>query len=102
MFCFLDLIFATHGVVQKYYAPALPCRSPPTALPGLQPGGQNKYKQREKLFFCPKRGTSQSATEYSVRIGGGPFSPIFLKIGDGLDAQMCLGVVLYDKNENIF
>ena len=33
---------------------------------------------------------------------GGTFSPIFLKIGDRLDAQMFLGVVLYDKNENIF
>ena len=37
-----------------------------------------------------------------VQLGGGPFSPIFLKIGDRLDAQMFLGVVLYDKNEIIF
>ena len=34
--------------------------------------------------------------------GGGPFSPIYPKIGDRLDAQVCLDVVLYDKKENIF
>ena len=33
---------------------------------------------------------------------GGTISSIFLKIGDRLDAQVFLGVVLYDKNGNIF
>ena len=35
-------------------------------------------------------------------VGGGPFSPIYLQIGDGLDAQVFFGVFLYDKKENIF
>ena len=39
---------------------------------------------------------------WRVSLGGGPFSPIFLQIGDGLDAQVFLVVVLYDKKENIF
>ena len=37
-----------------------------------------------------------------ILVGEGPFSPIFLKIGDRLDAQVLLVVVLYDKNKNIF
>ena len=35
-------------------------------------------------------------------LGGETISSIFLKIGDRLDAQVFWGVVLYDKNGNIF
>ena len=43
--------------------------------------------------------TSWFNSEYTVR--GGTISSIFLKIGDRLDAQVFLGVDLYNKYGNI-
>ena len=53
-----------------------------------------------KNRLAPKLKQEPGGTWYIGR--GGPFSPIYLKIGDRLDAQMFLGVAVYDIKENIF
>ena len=56
-----------------------------------------QWKNTEPL----SSGTSQRL-QVLVEIGGGPFHKFFLQIGDRLDARVFLGVVLHDKNGNIF
>ena len=46
--------------------------------------------------------SSHSIVEYLTNIRGGTISSIFLKIGDRLDAQVFLGVVLYNKHGIFF
>ena len=45
---------------------------------------------------------SAEADAVSSAVGGGTISSMFLKIGDILDAQVFLGVVLYNKHGNVF
>ena len=51
----------------------------------------------DRTILCAFNSWKSSHT----RVGEGPFSPIFLKIRDRLDAQVFLGVFLYNKNDNI-
>ena len=46
--------------------------------------------------------SSQHSPHSHTLTRGGTFIPIYLQIGDRLDAQLFLGVVLYDKKDFFF
>ena len=62
-----------------------------------------KKKLYSLLLYCFEKSSTilNNKVVLPAYIRGGPFSPIYLKIGDRLDAQVFLDVVLYDKKENV-